>query len=74
MEFATPEFKELLSTFNEHEVKYLVVGAHAVMKYPEPRYTKDLAVRPDGQYTTIIIRSDGPFYCEAIYRLDYNPK
>ena len=44
------------------------------MKYPEPRYTKDLAVRPDGQYTTIIIRSDGPFYCEAIYRLDYNPK
>ena len=44
MEFATPEFKELLNTFNEHEVKYLVVGAFAVMVYSEPRYTKDLDV------------------------------
>lgn len=44
MEFATPEFKELLSTFNEHGVKYLVVGAFAVMVYSEPRYTKDLDV------------------------------
>ncbi len=44
MEFATPEFKELLNTFNEHEVKYLVVGAFAVMIYSEPRYTKDLDV------------------------------
>ena len=44
MEFPTPEFKELLSTFNEHEVKYMVVGAFAVMVYSEPRYTKDLDV------------------------------
>lgn len=44
MEFATPEFKELLSTFNEHGVKYLVVCAFAVMVYSEPRYTKDLDV------------------------------
>ncbi len=42
MEFATPEFSELLNTFNEHEVKYLIVGAFAVMIYSEPRYTKDL--------------------------------
>ena len=39
-----PDFKEILSIFNENEVKYLVVGAHAVMKYSEPRYTKDLDV------------------------------
>lgn len=39
-----PDFKEILSTFNQHAVKYLVVGAHAVMKYSEPRYTKDLDV------------------------------
>src|ERR1022692_3392386 len=35
-------FEELLSIFNAHEVKYLVVGGHAVMLYTEPRYTKDL--------------------------------
>ena len=40
----TPDFKEILSIFNEHEVKYLVVGAYAVMKYSEPRYTKDLDI------------------------------
>jgi hypothetical protein len=44
MEFATPEFSELLSTFNEHGVKYLIVGGFAVMEYTEPRYTKDLDI------------------------------
>jgi hypothetical protein len=36
------DFKELLSAFNDHQVKYLVVGGYAVMKYAEPRYTKDI--------------------------------
>lgn len=36
------DFRDLLSTFNAHEVRYLVVGGYAVMKYTEPRYTKDL--------------------------------
>ena len=36
------DFNELLCTFNRHEVRYLVVGGHAVMFYTEPRYTKDL--------------------------------
>lgn len=40
----SPDFKEILSIFNEHDVKYLVVGAYAVMKYSEPRYTKDLDI------------------------------
>lgn len=44
MESTTPEFKELLSTFNEHGVKYLIVGAFAVMIYSEPRWTKDLYI------------------------------
>lgn len=39
-----PDFKEILSIFNEHEVRYLIVGAYAVMKYSEPRYTKDLDI------------------------------
>ncbi|MCX6631251.1 MAG: nucleotidyltransferase [Candidatus Solibacter sp.] len=29
---------------NEFEVEYLIVGGYAVMKYTEPRYTKDLDV------------------------------
>jgi hypothetical protein len=36
------DFKELLRTFNDHQVKYLVVGGYAVIKYAEPRYTKDI--------------------------------
>jgi hypothetical protein len=31
-----------LSTFNDYEVRYLVVGGYAVMLYTEPRFTKDL--------------------------------
>lgn len=40
----SPDFKEILSIFNTREVKYLIVGAFAVMKYSEPRYTKDLDI------------------------------
>ena len=36
------DFKELLSILAKHEVRYLVVGGYAVMKYTEPRFTKDL--------------------------------
>jgi len=36
------DFKELLKTFNDYQVKYLVVGGYAVIKYAEPRYTKDI--------------------------------
>lgn len=37
-------FKELLSLFNEEGVEFLVVGAHAIIHYTEPRYTKDIDV------------------------------
>ena len=40
----SPDFKEILFIFNEYEVRYLIVGAYAVMKYSEPRYTKDLEI------------------------------
>ena len=36
------DFKELLKIFNAAKVRYLIVGGYAVMKYTEPRYTKDL--------------------------------
>jgi len=38
----SPDFKELLSLLAKHRVRYLVVGGYAVMKYTEPRFTKDL--------------------------------
>ncbi|HJT71521.1 MAG TPA: nucleotidyltransferase [Terriglobales bacterium] len=40
----SPDFKELLREFNEAQVEYLIVGGYAVMKYTEPRFTKDLDV------------------------------
>ena len=43
----TSDFKELLNIFNENDVRYLIVGAYAVMKYTEPRFTKDLDIWVD---------------------------
>ncbi len=34
--------KDIVAAFNSHGVKYLVIGAHAVGIYAEPRGTKDL--------------------------------
>ncbi len=41
------DYKELLQLLNEFQVEYLIVGGFAVMKYGEPRYTKDLDVWVD---------------------------
>ncbi len=38
------DYKELLNALNRHRVKYLIVGAYAVICYTEPRYTKDLDI------------------------------
>ena len=38
------DFRELLKIFKKHNIRYLVVGGYAVMKYSEPRFTKDLDV------------------------------
>jgi hypothetical protein len=41
---ASPDFRELLSLFKKYEVRYLIVGGYAVMRYTEPRFTKDLDI------------------------------
>ena len=41
---ANSDFKDLFSIFNDEQVEYLVAGAHAVIYFAEPRYTKDLDV------------------------------
>ena len=38
------DFKELLLTFNAHNVEYLIVGAHALAAYGHVRATKDMDV------------------------------
>ena len=40
----SPDFKELLKIFEKHKIRYLVVDGYAVMKYSEPRFTKDLDI------------------------------
>jgi hypothetical protein len=43
------DFKDLLSAFNAHGVKYLVVGGYAVSFHAQPRATKgiDLFIKAD---------------------------
>jgi len=36
------DYKDLLSAFQSHGVKYLVVGGFAVIYHAQPRFTKDL--------------------------------
>jgi len=36
--------QKLLKIFEKHRIRYLVVGGYAVMKYSEPRFTKDLDI------------------------------
>jgi hypothetical protein len=38
------DFKDLLSAFHDHDVKYLIVGGYAVSMYAQPRATKDLDI------------------------------
>jgi hypothetical protein len=36
------DYKDLLSAFQSHGVRYLVVGGYAVIYHSQPRFTKDL--------------------------------
>jgi len=38
------DYEDLFNALNAHKIKYLVVGAHAVVFYTVPRFTKDLDV------------------------------
>lgn len=39
-----PDYVELLQCLNASKVKYLIIGGYAVIRYAEPRYTKDLDI------------------------------
>ena len=38
------DYRDLFRILNKHRVKYLIVGAYAVVYYTEPRFTKDLDI------------------------------
>ncbi|HQV93084.1 MAG TPA: hypothetical protein PLA27_05885 [Anaerolineales bacterium] len=42
--FVNSDFSDLLRIFNDHNVRYLIIGGYAVVQYAEPRFTKDLDV------------------------------
>lgn len=58
-----PDFKDLFSAFSKEGVEFIVVGAHAVMYFTEPRYTKDLDVwvRPSEENGARVYRSLAAF-------------
>ncbi|MEM9874221.1 MAG: hypothetical protein AAF928_04960 [Myxococcota bacterium] len=41
---AHPDYEAFLASFNDHGVRYLVVGAHALALHARPRATKDLDI------------------------------
>ena len=53
------DFRDLLRAFNDENVRYLIVGGYALIKYTEPRYTKDLDiwVSPDPENATKVFRA-----------------
>jgi hypothetical protein len=51
------DFKDLLSAFRAHSVKYLIVGGYAVSLHGQPRATKDL---------DLFIKAD-PTNAKAVY-------
>ena len=38
------DYEDLFKVLNDYRIKYLVVGAYAVMYHTQPRYTKDIDV------------------------------
>ena len=53
------DLKELLRAFNEHRVRYLVVGGYAFGVHAEPRATKDLdlLIRSDEENSAAVYRA-----------------
>jgi hypothetical protein len=53
------DLKDLLRAFNDHSVRYLVVGGYAFGVYAEPRATKDLdiLIRSDEETSAAVFRA-----------------
>ena len=71
-----PDFRDILSIFNEESVEYLVIGAYALAAHGNPRATKDLDlwVRCSSQNAERIIRALRRFGAPGaeIHEQDFN--
>jgi Nucleotidyltransferase of unknown function (DUF6036) len=82
------DFNELLSIFNDHKVKYLVVGGYAVGFHSQPRATKDLDlfIKPDAEngkavYAALAkfgtplagLKPDAFIECGSFFRMGHAP-
>jgi hypothetical protein len=59
MASATRDFEELLGAFLRREVRFVIVGAHALAHHAKPRYTKDLDlfVQPSPENALLIVEA-----------------
>lgn len=59
----TKDFEELFAFFESHNVKAVIVGAHAVAFHAKPRYTKDLdlLLEPTEENARQVIKALGDF-------------
>lgn len=57
------DFKDLLRLFAKHDVQFLVVGGYAVMRYSQPRFTKDLDLwlNPNAENADRVLRAFAEF-------------
>lgn len=53
------DFKDLLQSLHECEVRYLVAGGYAVIHHSQPRYTKDIDIwlEPTGENARKLMRA-----------------
>lgn len=51
----TKDFEELLDAFLRHDVRFVIVGAHALAHHAKPRYTKNSGLGDWGSRSPISI-------------------
>jgi 2-hydroxy-3-keto-5-methylthiopentenyl-1-phosphate phosphatase len=69
-----PDFREFVASFNEHEVRYLVVGGYALAAHGLPRATGDLDVISRDDLVRNKIAADRPQDRADVHRLTRQPR
>ena len=69
-------FREFVGLLNEHEVRYLIVGGHAVAAHGYPRYTDDLDVwiecTPENARLLVQVLDDFGFTSRGLAENDFS--
>ena len=68
-----PDYEEFIACLNDHRVKYLIVGAHALAYHARPRATKDLDIFIDSTSENaqrVLTALDAFFKTEIGYKVE----